>query len=214
MNASAYLVFRDESRWNEVFRLTSDRVTAIGRAPANTIVLKDDRCSRSHASIRFDEEQDAWFLKDLQSRNGTLVNGRKINSEAEFRLSPNDILIFGKSHLMFLNELRELPSDGSDSEFQTPATEFVTERMDSSSVFGSSHVFSGGMDASEETLITCRRDKARLLETIDLDDAGQSNPAGKRIRRSIANLCRLAIEMNRNGDERAKLDLALQYLLR
>ena len=83
MNASAYLVFRDESRWNEVFRLTSDRVTAIGRAPSNTIVLKDDRCSRAQAQIRFDEEQDAWFLKDLQSRNGTLVNGRKIDSEAD-----------------------------------------------------------------------------------------------------------------------------------
>ncbi|MDO4425263.1 MAG: sigma 54-interacting transcriptional regulator [Planctomycetia bacterium] len=214
MNASAYLVFRDESRWNEVFRLTSDRVTAIGRAPSNTIVLKDDRCSRAQAQIRFDEEQDAWFLKDLQSRNGTLVNGRKIDSEAEFRLSTNDILMFGKSHLMFLNELRELPSDGSSSEFQIPPAEFATEKMDSSSVLGSSHVLSGNMEVSEETMITFRRDKARLLETIELENSGPSNPAGKRIRRSIANLCRLAIEINRGADERAKLDLALQYLLR
>lgn len=215
MNASAYLVFRDESRWNEVFRLTSDRVTAIGRAPANTIVLKDDRCSRAHAEIRFDEEQDAWFLKDLHSRNGTLVNGRKIDSEAEFRLSPNDNLMLGQSHLMFLNELRELPSDGSGSSFQIPPTlEVEPPKPDSSSIFGNSHVLSASQDVAEETMITCRRDKARLLETIDLDRQNISNTTGKRIRRSIANLCRLAIEISRVGEQKAKLELALQYLLR
>ena len=215
VNASAYLVFRDESRWNEVFRLTSDRITSVGRAPSNVIVLKDDRCSRMHALIHFDEEQDAWFLKDLKSRNGTLVNGRKVDPEAEVRLSPNDILMFGRSHLMFLNELRELPSEESDQAFQiAPQQDYSSIRADSSSVLGNSHVFSGMMENSEETMITCRREKARLLETMELESANLSNSVGKRIRRSIANLCRLAIEINRAGDQKAKLDLALLYLLR
>ena len=63
-------------------------------------------------------------------------------------------------------------------------------------------------------MITCRRDKARLLETMELDRTGASGTTGKRIRRSIANLCRLAIEISRAGDHAAKLELALEYLLR
>lgn len=216
MSVSAYLVFRDESRWNEIFRLTSERVTTIGRALTNTIVLKDDRCSRAQAEIRYDEDQDAWFLKDLQSRNGTLVNGRKISSEVEFRLSPNDILMFGKSHLMFLNELRELPSDGSLDEIQvSPTQEIQAVALTSdSNILENSNVLSGNLEGTEETMITYRRDKARLLETIDYDRPSGSNVTGKRIRRSIANLCRLAIEIMRSGEQKTKLELALEYLIR
>lgn len=216
MSVSAYLVFRDESRWNEIFRLTSERVTTIGRALTNTIVLKDDRCSRAQAEIRFDEEQDAWFLKDMQSRNGTLVNGRKIASGTEFRLSPNDILMFGKSHLMFLNELRELPSDGPYEEVQVSPTQEIPAVLLNSdpNLSESSNVLSGIPEVTEETMITYRRDKARFLETIDFDRPSGSNVTGKRLRRSIANLCRLAIEIMRTGEQNAKLELALDYLLR
>ncbi len=218
MSVSAYLVFRDESRWNEVFRLSSDRVTTVGRAGTNTIVLKDDRCSRKQAEIRYDEHQNAWFLKDLMSRNGTLVNRRKINSSEDYRLSTNDTIMFGKSHLLFLNELREIPSDSSSLDFSIPPTQEISaikvDNSSNSSIFGNSHVFSGTLKPTEETLITCRRDKTRLLETIDLDQHLLPSSSGKRIRRSIASLCRLAIEISRAGEQKSKLELALQFLLR
>jgi pSer/pThr/pTyr-binding forkhead associated (FHA) protein len=56
--------------------IMSDPAT-IGRDPMNDVVIPDDtKVSRSHAEIQFKEGR--WLLIDLESRNGTLVNGRRI----------------------------------------------------------------------------------------------------------------------------------------
>lgn len=47
-------------------------VTRIGRAPGNTIVLDDDFVSAEHALLTRREKR--WWLEDLGSRNGTLLN--------------------------------------------------------------------------------------------------------------------------------------------
>ena len=67
----AYLVIREGSKWTDVFRLVPGQAVTIGRAPTNQIVIKDERCSRCHAEIFFSEDQ--WMLRDLDSRNGTVV---------------------------------------------------------------------------------------------------------------------------------------------
>jgi len=49
----------------------------IGRDQANDLVLDDDtKVSRSHAELQFRDGQ--WLLLDLDSRNGTTVNMRRI----------------------------------------------------------------------------------------------------------------------------------------
>jgi pSer/pThr/pTyr-binding forkhead associated (FHA) protein len=49
----------------------------IGRDPMNDVVIPDDtKVSRSHAELQFRDER--WLVVDLQSRNGTLVNARRI----------------------------------------------------------------------------------------------------------------------------------------
>jgi diguanylate cyclase (GGDEF)-like protein len=48
----------------------------IGRSPACEIRLEDDGISRSHARVRC--EAEVATLEDLQSRNGTFVNGERI----------------------------------------------------------------------------------------------------------------------------------------
>lgn len=48
----------------------------IGRSPACEIRLEDDGISRSHARLRCDGE--VATIEDLQSRNGTFVNGERI----------------------------------------------------------------------------------------------------------------------------------------
>ena len=67
----AYLVIREGSKWTDVFRLVPGQSVTIGRAPTNQIVVKDERCSRCHAEIFFSEDQ--WTLRDLDSRNGTMI---------------------------------------------------------------------------------------------------------------------------------------------
>lgn len=51
---------------------------ALGRAPTNQIVLADQRASRQHAVIR-PTASDQYWLVDLGSRHGTLLNGRRIS---------------------------------------------------------------------------------------------------------------------------------------
>jgi transcriptional regulator with GAF, ATPase, and Fis domain len=55
-------------------------VTVIGRDPECDIVLDDDRVSRRHARLVFDDA--AWRLIDLASTNGTLLHGRPLQSAA------------------------------------------------------------------------------------------------------------------------------------
>jgi pSer/pThr/pTyr-binding forkhead associated (FHA) protein len=58
------------------YELSSDAAT-IGRDRTNDIVVVDDsKVSRSHAEMQFRDER--WLLVDLRSRNGTVVNGRRI----------------------------------------------------------------------------------------------------------------------------------------
>jgi transcriptional regulator with GAF, ATPase, and Fis domain len=63
------------------FFLRSDRATTIGRAIENAVVLNDERCSRFHATI--ERQGEKWILTDLNSRNGTAVDGTPVNGQVE-----------------------------------------------------------------------------------------------------------------------------------
>ena len=65
--------------------LTADRMV-IGRQSDCDIVLDSNSVSRRHAEVVADG--GAFFVEDLGSRNGTYVNGRKI--EGRTRLAEND----------------------------------------------------------------------------------------------------------------------------
>lgn len=60
-----------KARW-----LLSKPETSIGRWEDNDIVIDDRWISRYHARIR--RERDQYFLEDLGSKNGTIVNGQRI----------------------------------------------------------------------------------------------------------------------------------------
>jgi pSer/pThr/pTyr-binding forkhead associated (FHA) protein len=55
----------------------------IGRAPSATLVIPDARVSRLHA--RIDLTDGALRIRDLDSRNGTLVNARPLDGAAALR---------------------------------------------------------------------------------------------------------------------------------
>jgi hypothetical protein len=55
----------------------------LGRAPECELVFYDDTVSRRHARLELREGR--WFLVDLDSSNGTLVNGRRVH-DAEVQL--------------------------------------------------------------------------------------------------------------------------------
>ncbi len=50
----------------------------IGRAPNNEFVIEDDYASSQHA--RLQRTDDGWLLQDLNSTNGTYVDGARIGA--------------------------------------------------------------------------------------------------------------------------------------
>jgi hypothetical protein len=58
------------------FRLHRERTLHIGREPGNEVVLRDAKVSRRHAEIVF--ERGFFVLHDLDSSNGSFVNGHRI----------------------------------------------------------------------------------------------------------------------------------------
>ena len=65
---------------------------AVGRAEDCDLVLKERRLSRRHA--RFYEEGGRWYVEDLGSPNGTLVNQRRVR---RCELRPGDTIVLCKS---------------------------------------------------------------------------------------------------------------------
>ena len=76
--------------------------TLIGRNPTTDITLLDESISREHAIVSRDEATGEYVLEDLQSTNGSKVNGKRIRSA---RLSDGDDIEIGHTKFKFtLNE--------------------------------------------------------------------------------------------------------------
>jgi Nif-specific regulatory protein len=103
--ATAYLVVRRTDGFGDVFPLTPGQRYTLGRATTNRIVLKDDLCSREHAEVFHVDGH--WELRDLNSLNGTRLNGERLDQEEE--LAPNDLIHLGKTDLIFVEDMSQLP---------------------------------------------------------------------------------------------------------
>ncbi len=210
--AAAFLVLRDGSKWDEVFRLMPRQVYSIGRAPINHVIIKDDLCSRLHAEVFYSEQEKCWMVRDLQSRNGTALNGMKIDADTDSPLDSQDTIQIGRTQLLFLhdlNEIRPSPQMPVGGGAVTFASFPGVKKGDGSGMLDDSHVLSS--ESGEDTMITYRRDKARLLERQMVD--GDQKAATQRLRSYVSNLCRLAMEINKDVKRQTKLEMALKYLL-
>ncbi len=79
----------------------SGEETLIGRNPTTDVTLLDENISREHAIVLQDESDGHYTVEDLQSTNGTKVNGKGVRSQA---LSPGDEIQIG--HTVFRFEER------------------------------------------------------------------------------------------------------------
>ena len=72
-------------------------ITTIGRLAENDFVIIGPTVSRRHAQLVFYDGR--WYIEDLQSGNGTRVNGQRIHSRAQ--LKDGDIINFGDERAIF-----------------------------------------------------------------------------------------------------------------
>lgn len=84
------------------FVLPDNEPQLIGRS-SESLPITDTTVSRRHAELTPDEGR--WFLRDLDSANGTILNGRKI--EGRYELSPGDQIRCGSTIMLFLGPPEE-----------------------------------------------------------------------------------------------------------
>ncbi|NOY28682.1 MAG: FHA domain-containing protein [Planctomycetes bacterium] len=197
---NAYLIIREGSKWADVVRLVPGESVTLGRAPTNTISIKDERCSRYHAEVF--QVRGKWKLRDLESRNGTMISGEQLSRD--HTLTPGDIIQIGNSHLAFVYDLSQAFPDTSTLLRSSKAVDASDEgsglaAADDESIF----------EAFEPTTITHRKDQSRFLDAPSLDDTDESFP---KVGRAAAKLCRLAFELAKSTDIVSLANVALSGL--
>ncbi len=179
----AFLVVREGNSWRDVFRLSAAQVMTIGRATTNRIVLHDELCSRNHCELY--RNGAAWVLRDLGSRNGTMVNNGPVVGERE--LESGDLIQIGPYELGFTFDLSQpFGSPESTGDVNGSDTAFAFEVINESN------------PGAPEIIHRTRNSPYRTPQT-------DSAPVRDRAHKELASLYRLALDM---GAARAAKELA------
>jgi len=96
--ASREFIIRDLEGHSSNVVLDQDRVT-LGRSTANQLSYPEDiGLSRQHVALTYQDGQ--WTVEDLGSKNGTMLNGQKLEAAMPFR--PGDRIAAGHLTIEFL----------------------------------------------------------------------------------------------------------------
>jgi transcriptional regulator with GAF, ATPase, and Fis domain len=107
----AYLTILTGKRSGTNFPLDPSRETLLGRGTDCHISVPDPLCSRVHAVIHC-EDGERWVIRDHESRNGTLVNGQKIQDAA---LDDGHLVRIGSNEFEFHLSEEPATSQGDDA---------------------------------------------------------------------------------------------------
>ncbi|MBW2704461.1 MAG: FHA domain-containing protein [Deltaproteobacteria bacterium] len=78
-----------------------DSKIMVGRARNNDIILRAPKISKLHAVFVPGDEGD-YRLTDMGSRNGTIVNGRRLKRKEQAKLQSGDIISFWRFMFMYV----------------------------------------------------------------------------------------------------------------
>ena len=198
----AYLVIRDGTKWSDVFRLTPGRRVTIGRAATNQIIVRDEQASRQHAEIFTDDGQ--WFVRDLESRNGTQVGEEQITGD--FPLNVGDVVRIANTQLAFVTDLTAAYGGKATPEWsdEDPGSETVMGKVPMPTPAGVDET----CELVEPTTITHRRNNTRLLDAPHLE-AGDFPKLSK----AAAKLCKLAFDLAQERDAKGVAQIAINGLV-
>lgn len=85
-------------QWGRVHRI-GDRTT-VGRRPGQDgIFILESSISREHAEIFADNDAGCWFVRDLGSKNGTMLNEEPVIQPTQ--IASGDALFFGQVGFLF-----------------------------------------------------------------------------------------------------------------
>lgn len=184
---ASYLVVRNGNQWRDVFRLMSGQVTTIGRSANNRVVVRDEVCSRNHCEMF--QNGDRWVLRDLGSRNGTLVNGVQV--EEDWPLEEGQIVQIGNCELGFTSDLlHAFPESQSNDQVATSDTAEL-------------NIFDTPVSESEPEIVHRQRKNPYR---------GQQESEQDVSRRNLSSLYRLALDMGAARDATQLAEVVLDGL--
>jgi hypothetical protein len=104
----AKLIYSDQGEELEFILDGSRSSYTIGRNPMCDLRINNPSISRKHAELRLDAGTGRYAIYDLNSSNGTYVNGKRESSAV---LSPGDELLCGEFKIRFLdNAVSDAPA--------------------------------------------------------------------------------------------------------
>jgi predicted component of type VI protein secretion system len=114
-NAHMILRYKKQDGTQMEFEL-GDRPITIGRGTEADLVILDEKASRLHCGIRVWDGD--FLLKDLKSKNGTFVNGERVDMA---RLDPGDQIRIGNCLFAFESD----PAKGAETMLREVANEMA-----------------------------------------------------------------------------------------
>ena len=81
------------------FYQLGQKTIVIGRDESLPIQIVDDRISRRHMQIHFNQNSWSYSVADMNSKNGVLINN--VKNDKETRLTDGDYITIGDTTLMF-----------------------------------------------------------------------------------------------------------------
>lgn len=114
--------------------LLKDGVNSLGRRQDNDVIIADEAASRQHAEFHLDEGTNSVTVRDLNSRNGTFVNRRKLTPKFDFKLNPNDVVRIGLYEILITVKAPAEEEGEAPSGFQPFSRELLLESFDNHAV--------------------------------------------------------------------------------
>lgn len=96
----AYLCLINGPARGQTFDL-SRRSVMIGRDASCAIPIPDERISRRHLQVAYDDRRECHMAIDVGSSNGVMVNGKRLVRGVERALENGDEITIGGSRLRY-----------------------------------------------------------------------------------------------------------------
>lgn len=74
----------------------------VGRVATNDVALPDDSVSRFHAFFQYDTKRGCWLVTDAESKNGTFLEGQRLEANKHVPLADGARLRFGDARTQFV----------------------------------------------------------------------------------------------------------------
>lgn len=177
----AYLVIQEESKWSDMVRLVPGRRVTVGRSPTNTIPLRSEQASRYHAEVFHSEGR--WYIRDLDSRNGTAVNQTRV--VGDHRLEEGEVILIANTRMTFTDRLPGVePKEEDPTVIGATVVGLELDEQDDDP----DHQFLEAVDQEPPQII----DRKQQTKFLQRDQAAQDAP---QVGRAAQKLCQLAFDL-------------------